>query len=212
MPTRIRIRLQDDSGFTIVEVMIAAVVLIVGLLGTLTMIDGAQSATRTTKAREQATNLQRELIEAARTVAYEQLVPGNTSAMVSNQPGLGDSSLSSPGWTIRRRGVTYAVSMGSCAVDDPRDGTGAHDAGVFCANQGSSTTPEQCASIINGGRCTGVASPGDCGVDANKDGDVDNLVASAATTCSGSSCDTAPLDYKRVVSLVTWTQGSMTKW
>src|SRR5919202_5832444 len=157
MAARIRIRLQDDSGFTIVEVMMAAVVLIVGLLGTLTMIDAAQSTTRTAKAREQATNLQRELIEAARTVPYDQLVPGNTSAIIRNQPGLGDSSLSSTGWTIRRRGVTYAVSMGSCAVDDPRDGTGAHDAGVFCANQGSPTTPEQCASIINGGSSTGGA-------------------------------------------------------
>jgi hypothetical protein len=212
MAATISTRLRDEAGFSIIEVMIAAVVLIVGVLGTLTMIDVAQGTTRGTKAREQATSLQRELIEAVRTVPYDQLVPGNTSAVVRNQPGLGDSSLSSPGWTIRRRDVTYNVSMGSCAVDDPRDATGAHEAGVFCANQGTPTTPAQCASIISGGSGAGVASPGDCGVDANKDGDADNLVSTSATTCSGASCDTAPLDYKRVVSLVTWTQGSQTKW
>ena len=50
-----RSRLSDDSGFTIIEVMVAALVLLVGLLATLTLVDTANSTTATTKAREQET-------------------------------------------------------------------------------------------------------------------------------------------------------------
>src|SRR3954465_6245487 len=198
-------RLGDDSGFTILEVMVAAVVLLVGLLGTFTVIDTAHSTITTTKAREQATSLQRELIEAVRTIPYDQLTPNGVGSRLRAPPGLSDGSRSAAGWTIRRRNQTYTISMGSCAVDDPRDGLGAHDAGVFCANSGTPTTPEQCASLLNGGSG---AAPGDCGVDTNHDGDADGLTASAASPCPDTPCkDTAPLDYKRVVSLVRWTVG-----
>src|SRR4051794_24363115 len=115
-------RLSDDAGFTIIEVMVAAVVLLVGLLATLTLIDTAHSTIATTKGREQATNLQRELIEAARTIPYDQLTPHGVGTRLRTQPGLSDASLNSAGWTIRRRNQTYSISMGSCAVDDPRDG------------------------------------------------------------------------------------------
>src|SRR4051794_36060817 len=213
MAARISSRLGDDSGFTIFEVMVAAVILLVGVLATLMMIDTAQSATVTTKAREQGTNLQRELIEAARTIPYDQLTPQGVGAILRGQPGLGDASLTSAGWTIRRRNQTYTISMGSCAVDDPRDGVGAHDAGVFCANSGAPTTPQQCESLLGGGSSAGVASPGDCGIDDDRDGDVDRLVAGAASPCPSTPCaDTAPLDYKRVISLVRWTAGGKNRW
>jgi hypothetical protein len=134
-------------------------------------------------------------------------------ARLRSQPGLSDASLTSAGWTIRRRNVTYSISMGSCAVDDPRDGLGAHDGGVFCANSGVPTTPEQCASVLDGGSGGSVATPGDCGVDTNLDGDADGLTASAASPCPTTPCaDTAPLDYKRVVSLVRWTVGGKKQW
>ena len=206
-------RLRDESGFSILEVMVAAVILLVGLLGTFAVIDTANSTITTTKAREQATSLQRELIEATRTIPYDQLTPNGVGSRLRAQPGLGYASLSSAGWTIRRRNQTYTISMGSCAVDDPRDGLGAHDAGVFCANSGAPTTPEQCASLLNGGSAAGVATPGDCGVDSNQDGNADGLTAPAASSCPDTPCaDTAPLDYRRVVSLVRWTVGGKDKW
>jgi len=207
-----RTRLRDDSGFTIIEVLVAAVVLLVGLLGTFSVIETAHSTITTTKAREQGTSLQRELIEAVRTIPYDQLTPDGVASRLQAQPGLGDASATSAGWTIRRRNETYSISVGSCAVDDPRDGLGAHDAGVFCANSGAPTTPEQCASLLDGGSATGVAAPGDCGVDDNHDGSADGLTAAAASACPSTPCDTAPLDYKRVVSLVRWTVGGKSKW
>jgi hypothetical protein len=54
---------------------------------------------------------------------------------------------------------------------------------------------------------------GDCGIDLDKDGQVDGLTLGDAGLCSGSGCtgggtsDTNPDDYKRVVTLVRWTIG-----
>ena len=56
----------DQRGFTIVEVMVAMAILLVGLLGTVAMIDGANATTASTRGREGATNLARELVEASR--------------------------------------------------------------------------------------------------------------------------------------------------
>src|SRR3954465_804015 len=95
-------RLGDDSGFTILEVMVAAVVLLVGLLGTFTVIDTAHSTITTTKAREQATSLQRELIEAVRTIPYDQLTPNGVGGLLRNQPAPGAAPRPCPGWRGRR--------------------------------------------------------------------------------------------------------------
>ena len=64
----------DQSGFTLVEVMVAVFILLIGVLGALTLLDGANAATSRTKKREAATNLARELIESARAVPYPDLI------------------------------------------------------------------------------------------------------------------------------------------
>ena len=46
------------------------VVLLVGVLGTLTMIEGSLASTSRTTAREQATNLARDLVERSRQADY----------------------------------------------------------------------------------------------------------------------------------------------
>lgn len=171
---------ESQAGFTIIETMVACVLLLVGLVGTLTIVERASSTTVKTRSREQATSLQRELVETARSVPYDRVTPNGVGAAVRARPALGDSSLGAAGWTIQRRNATYTVSMGACTGDDPRDGIGAHEAGVFCAADGAPPT------------------------DANLDGTIDNLVAASATSCSGSACDTNPADYKRIVALVRW--------
>lgn len=174
----------SQSGFTIIETMVACVLLLIGLVATLTVITQAGATTVKTRTREQATNLQRELVEAARSVPYDQLTPNGLGSGVRARPALGDSSVGAAGWTVQRRNATYTVAIGACTVDDLRDGTGAHEAGVFCA--------------------AGGAPP----ADANLDGTVDNLVSASATTACGSPCDTNPADYKRIVALVRWPGGS----
>ncbi len=217
-------RAQD--GFTLIETMVASVLLLIGMAATLTFIVQAAATTVTTRTREQATSLQRELVEASRSVPYDQLTPNGLGAAVRARPALGDSSLTSAGWTIRRRNATYTVAMGVCTVDDPRDGIGPHEGGVFCAADGPAPTPAQCSSLLE--LTTGATLPGGilgagltvpqlgqlgrCGIDLNADGTIDGLTTVAATVCLLGTCstppDTTPADYKRIVSRVTWTGGA----
>jgi Tfp pilus assembly protein PilV len=212
----------DERGFTIVEIMVAALILVVGTLGTIALIDGANATTTSTKAREQGVNVQREIVEAARSVPYSQLTPTSIVSRIQATTGLEDSNASSPGWTIRRRGITYSVSTGVCSVDDSKDGTATHDAASFCATGAGTTTAGQCRNFLGitgsiqgaGTAATGSAAIGDCGIDLNLDGAVDNLVEASVNLCLLGLCitptgtDRNPDDYKRVVTLVRWDRGS----
>jgi prepilin-type N-terminal cleavage/methylation domain-containing protein len=207
--------LHDQRGFTIIEVMVAAALLLTGLVGTLTMIEGASKTTTTTKAREQGIGLQRELLEAARGIPYEQLVATSIVPRVQAVAGLADQNLG-PGWTIRRRGVTYTVSMGVCSVDDAGDGTGTRDPGTFCATGAGSANASACITAL--GRTGSIQGDGasgnvvgDCGIDLDLDGEVDNLLGCGAAGCAGAGTDSNPDDYKRIVSLVRWDRGTGTR-
>lgn len=208
--------LRDASGFTLVEVIVAMVLLLVGILGTMTMFDAASAATTTSKAREQAVALQREVVEAVRAVPYAQLANGSVVGRVQAQPALADAS-SAAGWTIRRRGVTFAVSAGVCSVDDAQDGLGAHHPD-FCASGAGQTSAADCRShlgrdgdIAGIGTASGVAI-GDCGIDVDRNGAVNGLTAGEVSGCTavcagGGAADTNPDDYKRLVVLVRWDRG-----
>lgn len=216
-------RLQDEHGFTIVETLVAMVVLVVGLMGTMAMLDAANTTTRSTKAREQGVALQRELVEAARSLSYSELTPNTIGGLVRATPGLAGSRIGAHGWEIVRRGVTYRMTIGVCSVDDPGDGIGTHDASMFCATGGGTTNAAQCATYLGASGSvagTGAASGGaigDCGLDRNFDGTVDNLTESetggcAPGVCAGSTPDTNPDDFKRVVTLVRWSVGTGTRY
>lgn len=111
-PRRVR---DGDAGFTVIEVMVAALVLVVGILGVLAMYGGALRTTTTSNTRVAATNLARELVEAAREVDYNDL--GEVTAELEAR-GLGAGSP----WTIERRGTTYTVTAATCVFDTPTDG------------------------------------------------------------------------------------------
>jgi prepilin-type N-terminal cleavage/methylation domain-containing protein len=104
-----------ENGFTIIEVMVASFVLLVGMLGVLTMLTGMLGTTKSSNARVAATNLARELVETTRGLDYDNL--GLVVAQVQAR-GLGPGTP----WTIQRRGVTYTVTATTCAFDDPTDG------------------------------------------------------------------------------------------
>src|SRR4051794_41921436 len=84
---------RSESGFTLVEVTVAAFVMVVGLLGTLAMLDNANLTTASTKAREQGIALQRELVEAARSTPYDDLVPGGVVPTIQSNPELRDEKI-----------------------------------------------------------------------------------------------------------------------
>jgi Tfp pilus assembly protein PilV len=226
MPRR---RLGDQGGFTIVEVLVSAVVLAVGLGGAATMFDTASSTTNTTKAREQGVNLAREMIEDARSIPYAQLTPSSIVPKLQAMPGLNNNNPGpNPGWTITRRGVTYTVAAGACSVDDPADGYGVEDPNLFCASTtGQPSTP--CGKLLGTGQITGDVnvlnqinntlsgqiSIGTCGLDLNLTGRVSDLTQAEVALCVGGACqnkpstgDSTPDDYKRITVLVTWAVGT----
>lgn len=204
-----------EHGFSLIEVMVAMTILLVGLGGGLKMLDVAAETSTTSRAREQATSVAREVVETARSIRFEQLGPSGTAGVIqAADEDLRDASPAA-GWTVRRRGVTYAVSAGACTVDDPVDGIGTHDVSSWCSTGAGTATPASCRATlgvtgdISG---SGTAAP-DCGVDVNKDGTVDGLTGGCAADCAPTTpADATPADYKRVVVLVRWTKGNGTRW
>jgi prepilin-type N-terminal cleavage/methylation domain-containing protein len=125
-------RLRTDTGFTIVEVMVAIVILLVGVLGSVKLVDQAQLGSSATKARVGATNLARQLIDNARNMPYDSLrgtvdssdVPsGPLTTAYKALPGLADAVPASASYQLIRRGTTYTVRTTACIIDDPKDGS-----------------------------------------------------------------------------------------
>lgn len=128
-----------EAGFTLVEVMVAVVMLVVGVLAMLVMIEGSLASTSRTTAREQATNLARDLVERARQIPYATTTtgaaPAALAAVLPENPAVSGS-----GFVVRRRNIDYTVMISACSIDDPSDGAGVGDA-TFCDAPLNSTGP-----------------------------------------------------------------------
>lgn len=138
-------RFTDERGMTMVEVMAAMVILIIGVLGTLVLVEGSLSSTSRTTAREQATSLARDIVERTREVDYSQLTyalaPATLRSTLPASDTVGPLTVTSPTsakFTVKRRNVTYTVDIFACSIDDPTDGAGAGDT-TFCADPKAST-------------------------------------------------------------------------
>jgi len=132
--------LNSQRGFTLIEVLVAITILLVGVLGVVAMVDGANAVTARNKAREGATNVSRSIVEVARSVRYRDLTATQLLEALETRPGL-DDALASSGHTIESRGFFYDVTLEVCSMDDPRDGLGLRDAGVaFCSNSDQATS------------------------------------------------------------------------
>ena len=154
--------IRREDGFTIIEVLVASVILLVGIMGVLGIVTKADSVTASNRAREQGVSLQREIIEAARSLTYDQLTQNGLVARIQGTTGLTDSQMLSTGWTYTRRNIKYTVAIGTCAVDDPTDGTGPHESAGYCINGTGQTTPQQCATYLgtSGSIAGAAARPG----------------------------------------------------
>ena len=128
-------RTRDERGFTLIEVLVTMLILVVGIAGAIAMIDGANARTLANKEREAGNAVTREVIEAARSVPYRQLTPSTAIAQLQAIPGLEDSGPGA-GWTVERRNQTFTISLSVCSVDDDQDGLGTTGGG-FCTAQTS---------------------------------------------------------------------------
>jgi hypothetical protein len=131
---RARVR-GDEAGFTLVELMGAVLVLIVGLLGTITLVQTADRNGATSNQRIGATNLSRELLEQTRTLTYPQMNAAGIEGALKTRPGLGSGSP----WKIERRNVDYTIQTSVCTYDDPVDGIATTTAPLGYCPRGGAT-------------------------------------------------------------------------
>jgi Tfp pilus assembly protein PilV len=160
--------LRHETGFTIIEVLVAMFVLLLGVLATTTLLNTANAETERNQARNGAINVVRDIIEASRALPYEQVNPtidanGNADttiidALQGMPPASGgsaggssfaDANSSAAGWQIIRRGVTYTVTLHACVVDDAKDrvvtnhGSPAADgSGYYCPDLAAAPTTD----------------------------------------------------------------------
>jgi Tfp pilus assembly protein PilV len=138
-------RLRRQAGFTLVETMVAATLLLVGLVGTLKLIDAASTSQSSAKAREGATNLARELLEDAHNTGFSQIGSAGwiTPALQNLDPGAPHTVTTPTGasvqTTVARRGVTYTATVSWCSVDDSKDGYGTHSGSITWCSDSSTT-------------------------------------------------------------------------
>jgi prepilin-type N-terminal cleavage/methylation domain-containing protein len=130
--------LRQEAGFSLIEVLVASVILVVGLITLFGLLETSLKASASTRAREGASNLAREILEDTRTIPLAQISPGAIVGELQALHGL--ASASSGSWQIVRRGVTYTVLVKECAIDDPKDGLGKHPSASgenpFCQDPG----------------------------------------------------------------------------
>ena len=120
-----------EAGFSLVELLVAVFVMIVGILGVVALVDGANRTTADNRAREAATNLTRELIEDARSIPYAGLEPVGLASTLASLSG---GTVQSGSIVYERRGTTYTSTPSLCYVDDPKDGYGSHAGGAYCGD------------------------------------------------------------------------------
>jgi prepilin-type N-terminal cleavage/methylation domain-containing protein len=125
-------RLHGERGFTLIEVMVTMLILVIGIGAAISMIDGAAARTLANKEREAGNSLTREVIESARSVPYRQLTPTTAISTIQALPGLDDSTPSTTAWTVERRNQTFTITLSLCSIDDSQDGLGDTSGGNFC--------------------------------------------------------------------------------
>jgi prepilin-type N-terminal cleavage/methylation domain-containing protein len=118
-----------QDGFTLIEVLVAAMILMAGMIATFAMLDTANGTLSNNNARIGASNLARELTEYARSSDYDKLTPSQVGPALQAHPTIGGSG--NP-FVVNRRGVAYSVTASACVFDDPKDGLSPEPAPNAC--------------------------------------------------------------------------------
>jgi hypothetical protein len=151
LAARIRSRIRERDGFTIVEVLVAALVLVVGLGALLQMLITADHVISTTRLRQEETSLAREVLEDSRGLAATQLTA--TAIASALQPVVPQATLSGSNLVVTRSvasggtPTSFNVSFNVCDLDDPGDGYGNHNSapasgGAWCPDVAANGTQD----------------------------------------------------------------------
>lgn len=118
------VSLREEDGFTIIEALVAVIVLTVGLLAGYLLLNVAVHASAAVRARDGAVSLARQITEDARSIPYSQLSNATIVSQLQAMPGLASTSSSGSPWTIVRNGVTYTVTATETTYNDSKDPSG----------------------------------------------------------------------------------------
>ena len=129
-----------EEGFTLIEVVVAMAVILVGVLGTVALIDQASAQSGEAKTRQTANALIRDIIETSQGIPYTSLTTASAKTTLQ-ATGFADAKPATANtWEIQRNGVTFTMQVTACIVDDPRDGQGPHAAGAgYCSDSPAGT-------------------------------------------------------------------------
>ena len=122
-----RSRAAEEDGFTIVEALVASVVLVVGLLTAFSVLAVADHASATVRAREGGVALARQIDEDVRSLDYSQISSSSVVSSLQAMPGLANSSSGST-WTVLRgptgNQTTYTITVTVNSFNDAYDTSG----------------------------------------------------------------------------------------
>lgn len=130
---------------SMVEVMVAAVILSAGVLGVFVMVETADKVNERNRERITATSLARELLEKARPTTFATI--GTSGWFDATLQGLSgrtgtvtNPTTHSSRATVTRRDTVYTVVVDTCTVDEGRDSYGTHAATThWCSDSTTST-------------------------------------------------------------------------
>jgi prepilin-type N-terminal cleavage/methylation domain-containing protein len=132
----------DERGFTLIEVVAATFILLVGVLATAALLNASARADSATRQRDAATNVARELIEGARSIPYDRVSEPGVYAALQAIPGLEDAP--GGGYGVVRNNITYTIDIDVCVMDDPKDGGGPRSATeTFCSTSAAPGTADK---------------------------------------------------------------------
>jgi prepilin-type N-terminal cleavage/methylation domain-containing protein len=123
----------SERGFTLIEILVAMFLLLVGILGTIALVDGANAETNAADTRIGASNLAREITEDAHAVDYDSLLTSTVGSTLRGYSSL-TGTISGGNWIISRHGAKYTVSVTACKYDNPEDGLATTHDSTFCTN------------------------------------------------------------------------------
>jgi prepilin-type N-terminal cleavage/methylation domain-containing protein len=143
---------RSEDGFTLVEVMVAMLLLLVGLFGVLNMLDQGNESTSRTLTRDAAVGLARDVVERAATTSPAVLTPAAIGEAlregVDPDGSRGTTATGADGsWTLRGR-TTFRVKATVCSLARPGAGVPVVDAS-FCTAGTSPTGP-----VVTSGGCS----------------------------------------------------------
>src|SRR3954468_23494656 len=134
---------RDESGFTLVEILVAITILVIGVLGVTTMISVSDRTTVVNNSRQGATAVVRRALETSRSLSFRSIKSATlASAIQTASPDLATTTAGT--WKVARDGYVYTLDATVCRVDDDSAGYGPHDSAdpLFCADNTTTGTAD----------------------------------------------------------------------